>query len=687
MKVFMFKNKFQKSTLHGTNILSMLVLLAACENADFAVEKAADSSIGVAVPQSILAKCTVIDSKATFNAGSGTDADPYIICNEQQFLNISQAEFSKLPSMTSAGEVKFPYMSKVFKLGVNLNFEKSGVEFFSLGHFMGSLGRSKAISDSDKYLVATHDSRNLSSYISALSTQRVPFTGVLDGGGYVIEIGDYAPTESRMVGLFSALAPGATIKNLNLKNFNIYAKGGVNIGCLAGSLADTSHMKVWKDKSTPPSSPKVVIDKVSIDGCKMYDVVANSGGLLGVARSYLGQDLSVSNIKLSNILIDGGIETKLEPAYGDEIMQAVPVLNQFHNIGILAGYAQIDGKANFSNIVVEKGEVSLVGFYTGAEREEDLGNLDYINNAFLEDYTFIDHVFNAGLSDSYVANDPVRAVGTLFGALNTSSNLARLTVSNVSISESKASFYEAAKNVGSVAGSIGLLGGIVTIQDLTLKSNMIKFGINEWSLPSSGVGLFAGSISIANSGANYTFNLLNIDGQIIADFAEGSSEIAGFAGSIQALDEVVIIDTKLNFSDIKINGTASLRGVDLRSLGAFAGSIQGTGEAPAPSAGVNKVSMSKVESDFVISTADNYAFVVGGLAGYLGRGTYVMNQVAVRTSIDLTNPFGFYNNVNSVVGMFSSNAAVTITGSSYAPLRPEFASGIPTPQANNFLKL
>ena len=66
----MFKNKFQKSTLHGTNILSMLVLFAACENADFAVEKAADSSTGVAVAQSILAKCTFIDSKATFNAGS-----------------------------------------------------------------------------------------------------------------------------------------------------------------------------------------------------------------------------------------------------------------------------------------------------------------------------------------------------------------------------------------------------------------------------------------------------------------------------------------------------------------------------------------------------------------------------------------------------------------------------------------
>jgi len=668
---------FRKITFHLTTLLT----ITACNNANFSVEEAS-SGIGTTFAQGALASCSVINPATPFNSGSGTVSDPYIICSEQQLLNISQAVFDKSPSLTSAGEVKFPYMNKAFKLGASLNFSKGDVEFFSLGHYMASLGRSKAISESDKNLVATHDERNLSTYVDLLSSQRIPFNGSLDGNGNTIEIGDYAPTESRLVGLFSVLAPGAVIKNLNLKNFNIYSKGGVNIGCLAGSILDSAQIQVWKDQSLPSTSKKVSIDKVNIDGCKIYDAASNSGALVGVVRTYLAEELNVSNINLSNVLIDGSIETKFAPAYGDEVMQALPIINQFHHVGILAGYVQIDGKANFNNITIDKSDISLVGYYTGADREEDLGSLEYITNSFLEDYAFIFDAFSNGLSDTFSDNDPVRSVGSMFGSLNTSSNLARLTVSSVKVTESKSSFYETIKNVGTFSGNLGLLGGVVTIQDVSLSGNMIKFGLNELSLPSSGIGNLAGTLSIAGSGADYKFNRITIDGQIIGNNADSSGDISGFVGSIQALDEVVSVDTKVGFTDIKIAGIADLGGGDIRSLGSFAGSMTGTGEASAPSAGVNKITLTRVENDFVISTSDNYALVVGGLAGYLGRGSYTMNAVTVRTSIDTQNAYGIYNYVNSIIGMFSSNALVTVSASSYAPLRPEFVTGIPAAQDN-----
>lgn len=676
--------KMKKLSNVGKLVTCLAILsfgLTSCNNGDVTFDSAAVNEGGAS--SGSLASCDEIKPGVYFNAGAGTTSSPYIICNEQQLLNISLAVIDSKPSLSSAGSVRFPYMNKSFKLGRSLNFAKSEVEFFSIGHFMGSLGRSSAISGSDKLLIATHDKRNLSDYVAKLSSQRVPFSGQLDGNGNTIEIGDYAPTESRLVGLFSVLSPGAVIKNLALKNFNVYAKGGVNIGCLAGSIIKSDQTKVWESYGIPQTSKKIILDKIAIESCSLNDVVANSGALIGLIRSYPGEEVSISNVALSKIFIDGGAETILEPAYGDEVLQAVPVLNRMHNIGVLAGYVQVDGKASFSSIALDGNKVSLESFYTGDSRETDLGDIDYDGN----DVASIYYQYEGSMSDDFLSKDPASSVGSVFGGLNTSSNLARLNVSKISLTNSQTAFFETTRAAGSFAGSIGLLGGIVSFEDISIKDNLVKFGMNEWSLPSSGIGLMAGVLSLGSSGANYSFSKINVDGQIVADNAEASGDISGFFGSVNALDEVVTKDNKIVFSEINIEGTANLGGIDLRSLGSFAGSLAGNGSLNGTNAGKNKISLSKINNEFVISTPDNYALAVGGLAGYLGSGVYELDEVVIRTQISTTNQYGIYNFVNSIVGMFSTSAEVVVKNSSYdSSLRPEFETGIPEAQ-DNFVEI
>lgn len=678
------KNYFTSAGRLAVYLTFLSLGLTSCNNGGVTFDNA---SVEGGSSSGVLASCDEIKPGAHFNGGSGATNDPYLICSEQQLLNISLAVISAKPSLTSAGSVKFPYMSKAFKLGKSLNFAKSDVEFFSLGHFMASLGRSSAISGSDKHIIATHDKRNVTDYVSKLSSQRIPFTGQFDGNGNTVEIGDYAPTESRLVGLFSVLSPGAVIKNLVLKNFNIYAKGGVNIGCLAGSILKSDQTKVWESYGLPQVSKKIVLDKIQIESCSLNDVVANSAALVGLVRSYSGEDVSISNIALSKIYIDGGIETNIEPAYGDEILQAAPVRTRMHNIGVLVGYFQVDGKATLNNIVLDDGKVSLESFYTGIDRVTDVGDIRYASFGVVDDVDAIYSLFDTGLSDQYAESDPASSVGALLGAFNTSSNLARVSVSNIAIANSQTIFQETTRAAGAFAGSIGLLGGIVSFQDISLKNTLVKFGINEFSLPSNGVGLMAGSLSIGSSGSSYSFSKIKVDGQIVSDNAEDSSNISGFVGSVNALDEVVLKDNKVSFSEIDIAGAAVLGGIDIKSLGSFAGSLSGNGSLSASSAGVNKISLSKINNEFVISTPDNYAMIVGGLAGYLGGGDYSLSDVIVRTQIDTSNQYGFYNFVNAVVGMFSTKAEIAISNSSYdATLRPEFVTGIPEAQ-DNFVEL
>ena len=88
-----------------------------------------------------------------------------------------------------------------------------------------------------------------------------------------------------------------------------------------------------------------------------------------------------------------------------------------------------------------------------------------------------------------------------------------------------------------------------------------------------------------------------------------------------------------------------------------------------------------MNNEFLISTPNNYSLLVGGFAGYLGSGVYSLDEVVVKTRIDVRNSYGFYDFVNAVVGMFSSEATIVASKSSFdSSLRPEFVTGIPEDQ-------
>ena len=65
--------------------------LTSCNNG--AVTSDSDSaSLNGGSSAGVLSSCSEIKAGAHFNGGSGTPSDPYIICSEQQLLNISLAE-------------------------------------------------------------------------------------------------------------------------------------------------------------------------------------------------------------------------------------------------------------------------------------------------------------------------------------------------------------------------------------------------------------------------------------------------------------------------------------------------------------------------------------------------------------------------------------------------------------------
>ncbi len=67
----------------------------------------------------------------------------------------------------------------------------------------------------------------------------IPFTGTFDGYGHTISNFTYTCRDGDKVSLFGYVAdPNARISNLELIDSRIFARGGENIGCLAGRLDD-----------------------------------------------------------------------------------------------------------------------------------------------------------------------------------------------------------------------------------------------------------------------------------------------------------------------------------------------------------------------------------------------------------------------------------------------------------------
>ena len=631
--------------------------------------------------KTIAAGCSKIALGPLFNSGEGTEASPYYICNEQQFLNISAVKFNSLLNVQSPGFFDFPYMGKSFILGSNLNFPASGVEFFTIGHLMASVGRSLMLSNDQKQSIANYDELNFTNFVSSLTQNRIPFNGSFNGNGYSIEVGDYYPTESRLIGLFGLGGPGISLKNLTIKNFNIYGYGTVNAGLLLGSLIETPVAKQWVNYSEPRSLKLSTIDNITVINSSLNEVVANSGSLIGAVRVYPGQEVRISNIKIENVKIDGSASTQLEPQYGDDMVTAI--YNKMHNVGSLIGYVHSDGKANISKVSVKTSSIFLKNFYTGEGKVLDTSDANYIYSADLTDQTSYDINFIYDMLDTpdYDGNDPAWAISNFVGSLASLSTSANVSINDISVTNSSSYFLETAKGIGSLVGELAMLSGSLAFQNINLKNNKIELNNKSFSSPSWGIGNFAGAATFAGSGSNYSFRNISVDGAITANYASYSSDISGFFGHASTMDEIMTADNTIVFSDIFIDGSSTLMGSDVHSVAPFAGTFIGLGDLSGGSSGLNRFSMTNIYNDFKITMPGLDPWIIGGFIGFLGNGDYDIENVVVNADLQIFDPNNFYNHVNSVIGL--NNSAPIVNNSYYANYRAEFVSGLTDP-SNNF---
>ncbi|MHC4558647.1 MAG: GLUG motif-containing protein [Planctomycetota bacterium] len=118
--------------------------------------------------------------------GNGTESEPYLICNAEQFLTIGQ----------------FPYeWDKHFRLTADIELsEYVDTQFNIIG-----------------------------------AAYETPFTGVFDGNGFDIRNFSYSDTEKHFLGLFGYVdGPTAEIKNLGVIDPNINSGSGWYVGGLVG---------------------------------------------------------------------------------------------------------------------------------------------------------------------------------------------------------------------------------------------------------------------------------------------------------------------------------------------------------------------------------------------------------------------------------------------------------------------
>ncbi len=625
--------------------------------------------VGGVVDKAIGAGCAVVASSGyTFNSGSGTAKSPYYICTPQQFLNISAVKFSSTLSILDADFFEFPFMGSHFILGANIKFKDSDTEFFTLGHLRASIYRSTLLSKNQKEFYLNYDDSHVSNFVASLASSRHEFSGVLNGNGYTLEMTDYAPSQSRLFGVVALLGNGAVIKNLNIKDFNIYTRGGVNGGLLFGSLVESYPIQAqWTPKAR--GTKETIISDITIIDSSIHDAVANIGGLGGAARIYDDQKLTVSNINFKNVSIYGGLWTKYLPLHGDDTVEVK--VNQFHNAGGLFGSVAVEGgEFKLDRFTVQASTVELKDVYTQVGRETSTGDVEYISNAELTnpltyDMNFI-YDLTAALAVQYNSKDAVWGVSNVIGSLTSISDSAIVKISNGQVIDSKAYFHEMGKAAGNLIGSLSMLAGKVDFLNLKLSGNILEFSQSDSSQGSWGIGMLAGVSTFAGSGGKYTFDNIAINGQISSSKGSFSSSIGNMFGWAGSRDEAMLADNLVSLNNIYLNGIASVAGSDLTSIGGLAGSMFGLGDSDDSdqSEGKNLISFKNIYSKAKIVTTGYGEHHIAGLVGFLSVGDYTMDNIVVDADLQVYNSSNFYKEygINEIIGV---NLATPIVKTSY----------------------
>jgi hypothetical protein len=519
----------------------------------------AENSEGVSVSEPVQSFATTVPYATP--AGSGTVGNPYVIVNPGNLNWMSQTPSS---------------WDKHFIVGNDIDL--SGSATWNNGHGFIPIGE-----------------------------ENDPFTGTLDGNGYVLSnlYMDYPNNEYEMVGLFASIE-GGNIQNLNLVDIDI--TGYEFVGGIAGYLEDTD------------------ISNCSVSG-SLACYYRYSGGIAGRALSTSGFRL-IQNCDIDlDVLLIGNFDV---PHYSGGLLGSTQQYNAT-NINSDVRYVMADGRPTTYQSTYNG---SIFGY---AQVGATITDVTAKYHATSEKTTWYYRYFGG-------------VIGYMRGAL---------TLQDVEV-EIDAS--GAIHSVGGVCGSAYIENGALLVQNVTVNgtirpsaiSNTSDFGGLMGALVSAGTATFGSITNIAVdldivATGDYKSNIGGVFGNLDFDdadalienihhtgdisSAEGTS-VGGFAGRAEATNTFLTTIRDCSHSGAVLTSNAVTNvggfvgrcglGILIRNsaangnvsgnnyIGGFAGYIQGSVDANYP-----PTIDSCIVAAATVSGAGGY---LGGFAGYSSYG-------------------------------------------------------------------
>ena len=187
-----------------------------------------------------------LNSTTSFNGGTGTFDDPYLISDAEQFLKIGEEE----------------NLDKYFKLIDDISF--AGKQYSPIG------------------------------------TEKNPFEGTLDGNGHIIDTVRYNGNNVEYAGLFGYLGQNAIVKNLTITNsyFNASARDAEKV--YVGSIAGFSAGLIYNCHASK-TFVYMSLDNEPHDKSINKNVYVYAGGIVGFTTS---ATRSITKFTDSDILSD-----------------------------------------------------------------------------------------------------------------------------------------------------------------------------------------------------------------------------------------------------------------------------------------------------------------------------------------------------------------------------------------------
>lgn len=288
--------------------------------------------------------------------------------------------------------------------------------FSDLVNGRGVYSSSGAVNDADAVLVSDiianegllNDDGSIAIDDPELWSAMYNYSGVFDGGGHSI-IGLYADGYDTDIGLFSVLAEGSHVKNLNIKGS--YIGGKTNVGMIAGrSYGDisncTSDGNVAAYGCTAGIGGIVGVTYGNVTDCKNYSYILSiSETVEGKYGDYAAGIAGISYGKIEKCVNEGDVTAADASAGG--ICGFGTLVTDCYNTSSVSGIVNVGGICAFLEGKIENcyniGEI-----YADATQDTNVGAILGVFNVPDENGTA---ETSAGVVNSYYLTASVNGVG------------------------------------------------------------------------------------------------------------------------------------------------------------------------------------------------------------------------------------------------------------------------------------